>query len=31
MERGEIRWDTFKHPDKKRPVLILTRPLLYSF
>ena len=25
MERGEIRWYTFKHPDKKRPVLILSR------
>ena len=25
MERGEIRWYTFKKPDKKRPVVILTR------
>ena len=25
MQRGEIRWYTFKTPDKKRPVLILTR------
>jgi mRNA interferase MazF len=25
MRRGEIRWYTFKMPDKKRPVLILTR------
>lgn len=25
MRRGEIRWYTFKIPDKKRPVLILTR------
>lgn len=25
MQRGEIRWYTFKIPDKKRPVLILTR------
>jgi len=25
MKRGEIRWHTFKFPDKKRPVLILTR------
>ncbi len=25
MRRGEIRWCTFKTPDKKRPVLILTR------
>ncbi len=25
MKRGEIRWYKFTHPDKKRPVLILTR------
>lgn len=25
MNRGEIRWYTFKPPNKKRPVLILTR------
>ena len=25
MKRGEIRWFKFKPPDKKRPVLILTR------
>lgn len=25
MKRGEIRWYKFKSPDKKRPVLILTR------
>jgi mRNA interferase MazF len=25
MKRGEIRWYRFKPPDKKRPVLILTR------
>ncbi|NJN46569.1 MAG: type II toxin-antitoxin system PemK/MazF family toxin [Candidatus Competibacteraceae bacterium] len=25
MRRGEVRWYTFKAPDKKRPVLILTR------
>ena len=25
MMRGEIRWYTFKAPDKKRPVLLLTR------
>ena len=25
MRRGEIRWYKFKAPDKKRPVLILTR------
>ncbi len=25
MTRGEVRWYTFKAPDKRRPVLILTR------
>ena len=25
MERGEIRWYTFRLPDKRRPVLLLTR------
>ena len=25
LNRGEIRWYTFRHPDKRRPVLILTR------
>jgi mRNA interferase MazF len=25
VNRGDIRWYTFKAPDKKRPVLILTR------
>ncbi len=25
MRRGEIRWHTFAAPDKRRPVLILTR------
>lgn len=25
MRRGDIRWYTFKPPDKRRPVLILTR------
>lgn len=25
MKRGEIRWYAFKAPDKRRPVLILTR------
>ena len=25
MNHGEIRWYAFPHPDKKRPVLILTR------
>jgi mRNA interferase MazF len=25
MKRGEVRWYRFPNPDKKRPVLILTR------
>jgi mRNA interferase MazF len=25
MNRGEVRWYVFSRPDKKRPVLILTR------
>lgn len=25
MERGEVRWVTFAQPDKRRPVLVLTR------
>lgn len=25
MKRGEVRWYKFKSPDKKRPVVILTR------
>ena len=25
MNRGEIRWYTYKLPDKRRPVLLLTR------
>ena len=25
MKRGEVRWYSFAHPDKNRPVLILTR------
>ena len=25
MNRGEIRWYTFRLPDKRRPILILTR------
>jgi mRNA interferase MazF len=25
LRRGEIRWYTFRPPDKRRPVLILTR------
>jgi len=25
MKRGEVRWYTFRAPDKRRPILILTR------
>ncbi|MEK7833898.1 MAG: type II toxin-antitoxin system PemK/MazF family toxin, partial [Acidobacteriota bacterium] len=25
MNQGDIYWVTFRHPDKRRPVLILTR------
>jgi len=25
VRRGEIRWYTFRVPDKRRPVLVLTR------
>ena len=25
MQRGEVRWYTFPNPDKKRPVVVLTR------
>lgn len=25
MKRGEVRWYTFRPPDKRRPVLLLTR------
>jgi mRNA interferase MazF len=28
VKRGEIRWYTFRAPDKRRPVLILTRNLV---
>jgi mRNA interferase MazF len=31
MKRGEIRWYTFKAPDKKRPVLILTRDSIIDY
>ena len=31
MERGEIRWYTFKSPDKRRPVAILTRSSALKF
>ena len=31
MERGEVRWYEFQPPDKRRPVLILTRPSAIRF
>lgn len=31
MKRGEIRWYKFLHPDKKRPVLILTRDSVLEY
>lgn len=31
MKRGEIRWYKFTRPDKKRPVLILTRDSAIEF
>ena len=31
MKRGEIRWYKFKPPDKKRPVLILTRSSILDY
>ena len=31
MKRGEVRWYKFKPPDKKRPVLILTRTSVIDY
>lgn len=31
MRRGEVRWYTFRAPDKRRPVLILTRNAAIGF
>ena len=31
MQRGEIRWYAFKKPDKKRPVLILSRSSIIDY
>ncbi len=31
MRRGDIRWYTFKKPDKRRPVLILTRDSVIAY
>jgi mRNA interferase MazF len=31
MKRGEIRWYKFKSPDKRRPVVILTRNSILEY
>lgn len=31
MKRGEVRWYRFSHPDKRRPVVILTRDSVLGF
>jgi mRNA interferase MazF len=31
MKRGEVRWYEFARPDKKRPVLILTRDSILEY
>ena len=31
MKRGEVRWYKFKEPDKRRPVLILTRDSILEY
>ena len=31
MKRGEVRWYRFSRPDKKRPVLLLTRDSALEF
>jgi len=31
MKRGEIRWYKYKTPDKKRPVLVLTRDSILEY
>lgn len=31
MRRGEIRWYRFRHADKKRPVVVLTRDTALEF
>jgi len=31
MKRGEVRWYKFKHPGKKRPVVILTRNSILEY
>lgn len=31
MKRGEVRWYKFNQPDKKRPVLVLTRDSIIEY
>lgn len=31
MKRGEVRWYKFTHPDKNRPVLVLTRDSILDY
>jgi mRNA interferase MazF len=31
MRRGEVRWYQFKPPDKRRPVLVLTRDSIIEY
>lgn len=31
MKRGEVYWYAFKHTDKRRPVLILTRSVIIPY
>ena len=31
MKRGEVRWYKFRNPDKKRPVVILTRNSILEY
>jgi len=31
MKRGEVRWYTFKSPDKKRPIVILSRTSIITY
>ncbi|GBE04157.1 MAG TPA: type II toxin-antitoxin system PemK/MazF family toxin [Nitrospirae bacterium] len=31
MKRGEVRWYKFKSPDKKRPIVILTRNAILEY
>ncbi|MCB0092395.1 MAG: type II toxin-antitoxin system PemK/MazF family toxin, partial [Caldilineaceae bacterium] len=31
MNRGEVRWYTFRAPDRRRPVLLLTRNAAIGF